>query len=213
MSARALPLPSAERGFSLLVLLLALAFAPLAAASPGRLAYLLAAGVALFMVLRSLIAGLALFVVLTFPDQLPGALGVGATLAKPLGVVIVISWLLTIVGDREREIPFLPRDAPVLTYALLALLVWCVTSMVWATNRSVALQGAGRLVQLVGLIFVTYSAVRRPRDFMILVWAFLVGAAVTSVYALGTGTLRSGRLTGGIFNPNNRSQSSSLRSC
>ena len=65
--------------------------------------------------LRSLIAGLALFVVLTFPDQLPGSLGVGPTLAKPLGVVIVISWLFAIVGDRQRVIPFLPRDSPVLT--------------------------------------------------------------------------------------------------
>ena len=93
MSARPLSLPSAERGVSLLVLLPALALAPLAAASPGRLTYVLLAGVAVFVVLRSLIAGLALFVVLTFPDQLPGALGVGSTLAKPLGVVILISWL------------------------------------------------------------------------------------------------------------------------
>jgi O-antigen ligase len=187
---------------SLLVLLLALALAPLAAASPGRLTYVLIAGVAVFVVLRSLIAGLALFVVLTFPDQLPGALGVGSTLAKPLGVVILISWLLTIVADRERAVPFLPRDAPVLTYTLLALVVWSLASLVWASDRSLTLHGATRLVQLVGLIFVTYSAVRKPRDLLILVWAFLIGALVTCVYALANGTLRYGRLTGGIFDPN-----------
>jgi O-antigen ligase len=202
MSGRSLSLPSAERGVSLLVLLLALALAPLAAASPGRLAYVLIAGAAVFVVLRSLIAGLALFVVLTFPDQLPGALGVGSTLAKPLGVVILISWLLTIVADREQAIPFLPRDAPVLTYTLLALVMWSLASLVWASDRSLTLHGASRLVQLVGLIFVTYSAIRRPRDLLILVWAFLIGALVTCVYALANGTLRFGRLTGGIFNPN-----------
>jgi O-antigen ligase len=202
VSARALSLPSAERGLSLLVLLAALAFAPLAAASPGRLVYILIAGVAVFIVLRSLIAGLALFVVLTFPDQLPGALGVGSTLAKPLGVVILISWLLTIVADRERAVPFLPREAPVLTYILLALVVWSLASLIWASDRSLTLDNASRLVQLVGLIFVTYSAVRRPRDLLILVWAFLVGAVVTCGYALANGTLRYGRLTGGIFNPN-----------
>ncbi|HEY8774920.1 MAG TPA: O-antigen ligase family protein [Gaiellaceae bacterium] len=202
MSARPFSLPSAEHGLSLLVLLVALAFAPLAAAAPRRAAYVLIAGVAVVVVLRSLIAGLALFVVLTFPDQLPGALGVGSTLAKPLGVVILISWLLTIVGDRERLVPFLPREAPVLTYTLLALVVWSLASLIWASDRSLTLHSVSRLVQLVALIFVTYSAVRRPKDLLILVWAFLLGAAVTSVYALANGTLRGGRLTGGIFNPN-----------
>ena len=202
MSARALSLPSAERGLSLLVLLLALACAPLAATSPDLLAYVLAAGVAVFIVFRSLIAGLALFVILTFPDQIPGALGVGPTLAKPLGIVIVISWLLTIVGDRDGTVPFLPRDAPVLTYTLFALVVWSLASMIWASDRSLTLHSASRLVQLVALIFVTYSAVRKPRDLLILVWAFLIGAVVTSTYALANGTLRGGRLTGGLFNPN-----------
>jgi O-antigen ligase len=64
------------------------------------------------------------------------------------------------------------------------------------------LHSVSRLVQLVGLVFVTYSAIRKPRDLLILAWAFLIGAAVTSVYALANGTLRFGRLTGGIFNPN-----------
>jgi O-antigen ligase len=202
VSARQLSLPSPERGLPLLVLLGALAFAPLAATSPDRVAYLLVAGVAVFIVFRSLIAGLALFVVLTFPDQIPGALGVGPTLAKPLGIVIVISWLLTIAGDRDRTIPFLPRDAPVLTYTLLALVVWSLASLVWASDRSLTLHSASRLVQLVALIFVTYSAVRKPRDLLVLVWAFLIGAVVTSAYALANGTLRGGRLTGGLFNPN-----------
>jgi hypothetical protein len=202
VSARPLSLPSAERGLSLLVLLVALAFAPLAATSPRQVAYILVAGVAVFIVLRSLIAGLALFVVLTFPDQLPGALGVGSTLAKPLGVVILISWLVTIVGDRERAVPFLPREAPVLTYTLLVLVVWSLASLIWASDRGLTLDSASRLVKLVGLLFVTYSAVRKPRDLLILVWAFLVGAVVTCGYALANGTLRYGRLTGGIFNPN-----------
>ena len=202
MSGRSLSLPSAERGVSLLVLLLALAFAPLAAASPGRLAYVLVAGVAVFVVLRSLIAGLALFVVLTFPDQLPGALGVGATLAKPLGVVILISWLLTIVGDRERAVPFLPRDAPVLTYTLLALLVWCFASMVWASDQKRGTRTARstcptRCAHLCH-VFRGPQAKRSPDS--------RLGVPDRSFgdvgYALGNGTLRYGRLTGGIFNPN-----------
>jgi O-antigen ligase len=194
--------PWSDRGLLVLVLLLASAFAPVAAVSPRWAAYVLVAGVAVVLVLRSLIAGLALFVVLTFPDQLPGALGVGSTLAKPLGVVIVVSWLLTIIADRERAIPFLPREAPVLTYTLLALMVWSLASLTWASDRSLTLHSVSRLVQLVALIFVTYSAVRKSGDLLILVWAFLIGAVVTCGYALANGTLHYGRLTGGIFNPN-----------
>ena len=103
MSALSLSLPRAERTISLFALLVAPALAALAAFSPRLAIYVLAAAIGVFIVFRSLLAGLALFIVLTFPDQLPGALDVGPTLAKPLGIVILISWLLTIVGDRERQ--------------------------------------------------------------------------------------------------------------
>jgi O-antigen ligase len=202
VSARALSLPRAERSISLVALLVAPPLAALAAYSPRAAIYAVAAVIGVFIVFRSLLVGLALFIVLTFPDQLPGALNIGPTLAKPFGVVILISWLLTIVGDRERDVPFLPRDAPVLTYTLLALLVWSLASIVWASDRSLTLDSFTRLVQLVALVFVTYSVVRKPRDLLVLVSAFLFGALVTSVYALTTGTLHYGRLTGGIFNPN-----------
>lgn len=202
MSAVRVSLPGAERGLWLLALVVALTFAQLAAISPRDAAYVLIAGVGVFIVFRSLLAGLALFVILTFPGELPGALGAGPTLAKPLGVVIVVSWLLLIAGDRERQVPFLPRDAPVLSYTLLALLFWALASMVWASDRSLTLHSVSRLLQLVALVFVTYSAIRKPKDLLILVWALLVGAMATSVYALANGTLRYGRLTAGIFNPN-----------
>jgi O-antigen ligase len=202
VSAGSLSLPRAERGISLLALLVAPALAALAAASPRAAVYAVLAAVAVFIVFKSLLGGLALFAVLTFPDRLPGALGIGPTLAKPLGIVILISWLLTIAGDRERQIPFLPRDAPLLTYALLSLLVWCTATLVWASDRSAVLDNVSRLAQLVSLVFITYSAVRKPRDLLVVGWALLIGALVTSVFALANGTLNAGRLTGGIFNPN-----------
>jgi O-antigen ligase len=178
------------------------AFAPLAAASPQLAAQALLGLVAIAVVLRSLLAGMALFVVLTFPDQLPGVLGAGPTLAKPLGLVIVASWLLVVLSDTERQVPFLPRDAPLVTAALLALVVWSLASATWAADPRVTLSSTARLAQLVALVFVIYTAVRKASDVLVLVGAFLVGAVVTSTYALANGTLRAGRLTGGIFNPN-----------
>jgi len=177
VSARPLSLPSAEYGIAFLAVLAGVAIAPLAASSPHRVLYLLVAGLALIVVFRSLIAGLALFIMLTFPDQLPGSLGVGPTLAKPLGIVIVISWVFAIAGDRQRVIPFLPRDSPAVTSILLAFLVWSLASTIWAVDRGVALHNVVRLVQLVALVFVAYSAVRAPRHLLILIWALLAGAA------------------------------------
>jgi O-Antigen ligase len=203
MTALARSLSGAGRGILLLALLVSIAFGLLAAAAPRLALLALAALVAVTMVARSVLAGVALFVVLTFPEQLPGALGVGSTLAKPLGLLLIASWLLVIVGDRERQVPFLPRDAPTVTVALVGLLVWALASAIWAEDSGTTISTAARLAQLVALVFITYSAVRRPRDLLVLVVAVVVGAVITSGYALANGTLRAGRLTGGLFNPNN----------
>lgn len=202
MTAVTRSLTSAGSAIPVAALAAGLAFALAAVASP-RLALFGVAGVlAALLVFRSLIAGLALFIVLTFPDRLPGALGIGSTLAKPLGVLLLLAWALVIVSDRGREVPFLPRDAPVLTFTLLGFLLWSAASTVWAADRSATVHNATRLAQLVALIFVAYSAVRTTRQLGVLLGAFLVGAVATSVYALANGTVHYGRLTGGIFDPN-----------
>jgi O-antigen ligase len=176
--------------------------AELVTTSPRSALYLVAGVAAFIVVFRSLLAGVALFVVLTFPETLPGSLGVGPTLAKPLGLVLFASWLFLILSDRDHVVPFLPRDAPLLTAALIALLVWATASIAWAVDRAATLHSVSRLAQLVGLVFVTYSAVCRKRDLLVLISALLVGGAITSAYALANGTVANGRLTASLFNPN-----------
>ena len=202
MTALARSLSGAGRGILLLALLVGIAFGLLAAAAPHLALLALAALIAVTIVARSLLAGLALFVVLTFPEQLPGALGVGSTLAKPLGLLLIASWLLVIVADRDRQVPFLPRDAPVVTVALVGLLVWALASAIWAENSATTISSAARLAQLVALVFITYSAVRRERDLLVLSVTVIIAAVITSGYALANGTLKAGRLTGGLFDPN-----------
>ena len=148
-----------------------------------------------------LIAGVAIFVVLTFPEHLPGSLGAGQTLAKPVGLVLIVSWLLSLAGQRER-VPLLFRDQPLLAGCVAAFSVWAVASLVWASDSSVALSDAKRIVQVILLMFVTYSATRTTRDLRILMWAFLIGAAASAVYSVGSGSYGlEGRLAG-IFDPN-----------
>jgi O-antigen ligase len=202
VTAQALSRPGANDGIILAGLIGAVALAAVAATSPKAAIYAAAGVAALIVVFRSLLAGVALFVVLTFPEALPGSLGVGPTLAKPLGLLLFVSWFLLMLADRDHAVPFLPRDAPLLTGALVALVVWATASLAWASDSAATLESVSRLAQLVGLVFVTYSAVRSRRDLLILVSAVLVGAAITCGYALGNGTVAHGRLTGSLFDPN-----------
>jgi O-antigen ligase len=148
-----------------------------------------------------LIAGVAIFVVLTFPEHLPGSLGVGQTLAKPVGLVLILSWLLSLASQRER-VPLLFRDQPLVAACVLAFTVWAIASLVWATDTGAARFDASRLVQVVVLMFVTYSATRTTRDLSILMWSFLVGAVASSLYSLGSGSYGEGGRLSGIFDPN-----------
>src|SRR5438477_13167572 len=56
-----------------------------------------AAAAFLALALRRLAAGVAVFAVLTFPHHLPGTPGSGATVAKPLRVVLGRAWIGTAV--------------------------------------------------------------------------------------------------------------------
>jgi putative inorganic carbon (hco3(-)) transporter len=148
-----------------------------------------------------LVAGVAIFTVLTFPAHLPGSLDAGQTLAKPLGVVLVISWLLALSDGRAR-IPLLFRDEPFLSVVVIAFTVWAAASVIWARDSGVAIGDGSRLIQVVLLMVVSYSAVRTTEDLNILSWSFLIGAALTASYSLITGSYGHGGRLSGIFDPN-----------
>jgi O-antigen ligase len=150
--------------------------------------------------LGRLLAGLVLFTVLTFPSNLPTPIGI-ATLAKPLGLILTMTWLLALVTQGQR-VPFLARDQPLLSAVIVSYSLWAVASAVWATDPSAAFSNALRLVQAVILLFIVYSALRKPRDLRAMAWAYLIGAFATSAYALASGVVYGGRITGGIVNPN-----------
>jgi O-antigen ligase len=179
--------------------LVALAFGVLAVESPK---YAIGGMVALALVvvaLRSLPAGVAVFTVLTFPQDLPGALQAGATVAKPLGALIAVAWAATIVRDRDSRL--LPRDHPLLAYAAIAFVVWAVASLAWAQDQGATWYEVSRLFQVVLLFFVVYTAAASRKGFDLIAAAYLVGALLTAVYSMATGSYVQGRLSG-IFDPN-----------
>jgi O-antigen ligase len=166
-----------------------------------RTAIELCVGILAFLLMvRSLLAGLVLFTVATFPNNLPHGLGAGSTLAKPLGLVLVLSWLLALLQDRDR--PFLLRDAPGVAWTAIALIGWAALSLAWAPAPGTAASAVFRLLQVVVLLFIAYSAIRSGRDLAIAAGGFVLAASATSAYALASGDLVAGRLSGGIQNPN-----------
>jgi len=153
------------------------------------------------VVFRWLLAGTVLFIIVTFPAQLPGSIGAGATVAKPFGIVLACSWLLALLSDRRR--PLLFRDRPVLGAFLAAYLGWGVASLFWSADTGATVDGVKRLVLAVLFFVVLFSVARTTHELVVLLSAYVAGSAATSVYALASGVaIAGGRLTGGLNDPN-----------
>jgi len=143
--------------------------------------------------------GVAIFTMVTFFERLPGVEGLA--LSRPMGFVLVISWLATLARG-TRDIPLLPRDRPALAYVLVLLVGWGAISALWAADSATAISSAIRLALVVVLFFVVFTALRTPRDLMIVTWTFLAGAFLVSVVSLATGANKAGRLAAGELDPN-----------
>ncbi|HEU5477048.1 MAG TPA: O-antigen ligase family protein [Gaiellaceae bacterium] len=144
---------------------------------------------------------LAAFVLLTFPEHLPGSLGAGETLAKPMGALILVAWLGNAL-TRNRTLPLLPRTQPLLFWAIVGLILFSGVSTLWATDAGETRSALGRLLLVAGLAVVTYTAASSRAGFRTIVHGYLLGSVVTSLYSVGSGTyLAKGRLAG-LFDPN-----------
>jgi O-antigen ligase len=144
---------------------------------------------------------IAAFVMLTFPEHLPGALGAGATLAKPLGALILVAWVGAAL-TRRGSLPLLPRAHPALFWTIVGFLLFGAISILWAADPGLSRSSLGRLLQVVALALVTYTAASNRSGFRTIVYGYLLASAITSLYSIGSGTyLQKGRLAG-LFDPN-----------
>lgn len=188
-----------EAAFRVGLLVSASLLALLAVVSPKAPLYIVVAVVLLVVATTNLVALLAIFVVLTFPEQFPLGLGT-AVQAKPLGVLLVVSWLMHL--NRHPDARALSRDHPIFTGTAAAFLVFAAGSAVWATASGVALSNAERLLQVLILFVIVYSAVRTRRDMFVICATYVLAGGGTAAYAIANGSTIGGRLTGGIGNSN-----------
>ena len=150
----------------------------------AMLALLAAAFVALAM--SRLALAVAAFIVLTFPEHLPGSLGAGATLAKPVGALLVLAWGATVL-TRRVSLPILPQAQPLLFWLIVGLLLFGCVSLLWAADPSQTRTGVERFLLNAALLVVVYTAASTRSGFRTIIHGFLVGSAVTSVYSIVNG--------------------------
>jgi O-antigen ligase len=162
------------------------------------LALLAAAFVAVAM--SRLALAVAAFVVLTFPDHLPGSFGAGATLAKPVGALLVLAWGAIVLTRRTRA-PLLPQSQPLLFSAIVGVLLFSSVSILWAADSGQTRTGVERIALNAALLVVVYTAASTRSGFRTIVNGFLLGSVITSFYSIAFGNYAAGRLSA-LFDPN-----------
>jgi O-antigen ligase len=179
----------------------AIALGAVAAYSPKTaLEALLALGLVVLAICRLDLA-VGVFILMTFPEHLPGTLGVGATLAKPVGALIALAWVGRVAAQRG-VVPLLPRECPALFWAALGFVALGAMSALWATDPGSTFTDLSRIVQVVVLMLVAFTAAANRSGFRLILGSYLGASALTSLYSIGTGGYsQAGRLAG-LFDPN-----------
>lgn len=152
--------------------------------------------------------GLALWFPTVFISYLPG-LGDPAHAAA---VLVAVAWLGTLAATRSGRSAV--REHRILIVAVLALLVWLVASLTWATTPSDGFDGLYMWVPPMILFAMVLTAVRTEQHVRWLTYAFVAGAVVSVVIglvvnglqsadsAIDSATQQGGRLQGGAGDPN-----------
>jgi putative inorganic carbon (hco3(-)) transporter len=173
----------------------------LAVDSPRRAVEALAAGALIVLAFSRLTWAVAVFVLVTFPENLPGALGGVATVAKPVGAVLAVAWL-GYAAARSGRVVLLPRQDPALFWTAAVLLLLAAASLLWAADASQTMYQLQRLAQVAVFLAVAYTAASTRRSFHLIIAAFLLASVVTSIYSMASGSYIAGDRLGGLFDPN-----------
>jgi O-Antigen ligase len=201
MSTAAAPVPSVllqPRPLAALAATTSFLLGYIASIQPAAALGLVLALVFVVVAFRSLVGGLALFTLVISLEYVPG---LTVALVKPAGAVLATAWAAQLLTHRDRT-RFLLRDRPLIAVAAFGLAFWAFASSLWAFDSGVAVSIAVRLGQGFLLVFIVYSALRQVRDVRLLLGAYVLGALLAVVVGLATGGTDSGRLAGGVGNPN-----------
>jgi len=172
-----------------------------AVASP---ALVVAATVALVLcvaVFADLGAGVALFTLASFAEMID--FGGGASGAKAVGLLLLVSWLAAMGQRGARRARDLVVDHRAIALCAVLLLTWSAASTLWAQSPSSAFAATGRYALGLALFPIVYAGVRRSEHVAWVAWAFVAGALASALYGALTGpTGHAARLSGAGGDPN-----------
>jgi O-antigen ligase len=156
------------------------------------------------LVLANITVGVCLFAVVSFLEVL-GSVGGSIGITKVFGLLLVGSWFAAASTRDDAEQNFVTAH-PTITYLLALFVAWSTLSVVWAENTSVALNSSFRYFQQLLLFLIVYTAIRRRRDAVWFVAAFVAGATIAAIFAIlnppATGQYDVARAAGTVGDPN-----------
>jgi O-antigen ligase len=132
------------------------------------------------VVLMDVTFGFVMFTALSFLDVLSGNSSFSAT--KLIGLILFVSWAARLAVRDGEDLSRFISEHPAITASLVAMLGWCALSFAWASSPSTALTGASRYALAMLLIPIGFAAMRERRHVVWVLSAFVIGAAVSSVY-------------------------------
>lgn len=130
------------------------------------------------IIVADLTTGLYVFVGLSFLESLPKVLPV-VSVAKALGLLLVVSWLAS-VAVRRHAVPSLLADRPALPVLLTLFVTWVGVSLLWARESGPVVAELTRFLPLFVLFPIVYAALRTRRHALILVLCVIGGAIVSA---------------------------------
>lgn len=155
------------------------------------------------LVLVDLAVGFSAFTALSFLDMLSSSGSFSGT--KVIGVILVVSWLAQATASSESGDSVL-REHPAFVVSLLCMLGWSALSFAWAASPGTALSATMRFALDMLLIPVGFAALRRQRDVVWVLVAFVLGAVISVLYGfvhpVAATSASAGRLSGTLGDPN-----------
>jgi O-antigen ligase len=176
------------------------------ALDPGlALVVALGAGFALVSA-ADLTLGLCLFTLVTFLATLPANAEL-LSFTKLAGLLLALSWLMTVIGRRDAGRGLISRH-PGVAYVLLLFVAWGALSLLWAESLDQGAASVSRYGFNALLFAIVPTAIRAPRHALLLVAAFVAGTVISVSYGMAARSDASisvdglSRLTGTSGDPN-----------
>ncbi len=156
--------------------------------------------------LSDVTAGVVLFTVLSFLDVFSATSTGAASFMKIAGALLFGSWCFARLLGRAKTRGAVERIPLGIALSVVALALWAALSITWAQSSHSALTATLTFVLDMLLIPIVMAAVRNREHLSWVMSAFVLGAIVSTAYALldpsGSGAGEYGRLAGGIGDAN-----------